>query len=150
MNTKMNLANGSKHRDRRTCMRTQLLPIALFLVALIACDRSAAEEDRPAKAALFERMGSHQRKITASADAQKYFDQGLIWMYAFNHDEAIRSFTHAAELDENCAMAWWGISLAAGPQYNHAVMTGEPTAMAWGLCRKPWTGSAIPTKWRKP
>jgi hypothetical protein len=52
-------------------------------------------------------------------------------MYAFNHDEAIRSFKRAVELDEDCAMAWWGASLAAGPQYNHPVMTEERTATAW-------------------
>ena len=52
-------------------------------------------------------------------------------MYAFNHDEAIRSFRRAAELDPECAMAWWGVSIAAGPQYNHPVMTEERTATAW-------------------
>ena len=81
---------------------------------------------------LFEGLGPHERKITTtSQQAQAYFNQGLTWLYAFNHDEAIRSFTRAAELDTNCAMAWWGISLAAGPQYNHPVMTDERTATAW-------------------
>lgn len=76
------------------------------------------------KAQLFENMGNHKRTIsTSSPEAQEYFNQGLIWMYAFNHDEAIRSFKKASELDPECAMAEWGASLAAGPQYNHAIMT---------------------------
>ena len=46
-------------------------------------------------------MGPHRRRITTDSDeAQRYFDQGLNWVYAFNHDEAIRSFRHAAELDD--------------------------------------------------
>jgi tetratricopeptide (TPR) repeat protein len=89
------------------------------------------------KAQLFEGMGKSELKITTgSAEAQAYFNQGLAWMYAFNHDEAIRSFKQAAELDPDCAMAWWGASLAAGPQYNHAVMTDERTAAAWEAMQK--------------
>ena len=93
------------------------------------------KSDKPAdppQAQLFENMGNRGRKITTgSPEAQVYFNQGLTWMSAFNHDEAIRSFKKAAELDPDCAMAWWGVSLAAGPQYNHAVMTEERTATAW-------------------
>ncbi len=50
--------------------------------------------------------------------AQRYFDQGLTLVYAFNHDEAARSFEYAAKLDPKCAMAYWGIALARGPNYN--------------------------------
>jgi tetratricopeptide (TPR) repeat protein len=133
MNCKMNSANESKRRGRRADVKSPLLPVAFCLMALTLFDRSAAEDVPPAKVPLFERMGSHQRKITTKhPEAQAYFNQGLTWLYAFNHDEAIRSFTRAAELDENCAMAWWGVSLAVGPQYNHAVMTAERTATAWG------------------
>ena len=49
---------------------------------------------------------------------QRYFDQGLTLVYAFNHDEAARSFAYAAKLDPKCAMAYWGIALARGPNYN--------------------------------
>ena len=93
------------------------------------------KSDKPAdspKAQLFENIGNHKLKITTgSSEAQSYFNQGLTWMFAFNHDEAIRSFKKAAKLDPDCAMAWWGASLAAGPQYNHAIMTEERTATAW-------------------
>ena len=59
---------------------------------------------------------------TASAEAQRYFDQGLKFLYAFNHDEAIRSFRQAATLDPACAMAWWGIAYACGPHINNPVV----------------------------
>jgi len=81
---------------------------------------------------LFENMGNRKFTITTdSSEAQAFFNQGLTWMYAFNYDEAIRSFKNATKFDPDCAMVWWGVSLAAGPQYNHAVMTDERTATAW-------------------
>jgi tetratricopeptide (TPR) repeat protein len=55
---------------------------------------------------------------TKNAQAQAFFDQGLRLIYAFNHDEAARSFRHAAELDPKLAMAFWGVAEAVGPNYN--------------------------------
>jgi tetratricopeptide (TPR) repeat protein len=67
----------------------------------------------------FDGLGSRSRKVTTgSAEAQRYVDQGLKFLFAFNHDEAIRSFRQAATLDANCAMAWWGIAYACGPHIN--------------------------------
>lgn len=64
-------------------------------------------------------MGSHHHPVsTANAEAQKFFDQGLSFVFAFNHEEAIRSFKRAAELDPQLAMAYWGIALALGPNIN--------------------------------
>ncbi len=60
----------------------------------------------------------HHPVSTKHAEAQKFFDQGLALLYAFNHDEAARSFKHAAELDPNLAMAYWGIALVNGQNYN--------------------------------
>jgi tetratricopeptide (TPR) repeat protein len=82
-------------------------------------------------------MGRHTRTITTeSREAQKYFDQGLIWAYAFNHDEALRSFTKAAELDPDCAMAWWGVALCNGPHINNPTMPPERSAAAWDALQK--------------
>jgi tetratricopeptide (TPR) repeat protein len=61
---------------------------------------------------------------TKNAEAQKYFNQGLAYMYAFNHAEGIKSFKHAAELDPDLAMAYWGIAFALGTNYN--VPADEP------------------------
>ena len=55
---------------------------------------------------------------TPSAEAQRWFDRGLVWCYAFAHEEAVRCFRRAAEHDPGCAMAWWGVGYAAGPYYN--------------------------------
>jgi tetratricopeptide (TPR) repeat protein len=60
----------------------------------------------------------HHPVSTKNADAQAFFDQGLRFIYAFNHDEAARSFQHAAELDPQLAMAYWGVAEAVGPNYN--------------------------------
>ena len=64
-------------------------------------------------------LGTYSRPIsTASPEAQRWFDRGLLWCYGFNHDEAIRCFQKAAEYDPDCAMAYWGMAYAAGPNYN--------------------------------
>ena len=60
----------------------------------------------------------HHPVSTRNTEAQQFFDQGLRFIYAFNHDEAARSFQHAAELDPKLAMAYWGVAEAVGPNYN--------------------------------
>jgi len=60
----------------------------------------------------------HHAVSTHNPQAQQFFDQGLRFIYAFNHDEAARSFQHAAELDPKLAMAYWGVAEAVGPNYN--------------------------------
>ena len=64
-------------------------------------------------------LGTYSRTITtASPEAQLWFDRGLVWCYGFNHEESVRCFKKAAEADPNCAMAYWGIAYASGPNYN--------------------------------
>src|SRR5947207_8384551 len=60
----------------------------------------------------------HHPVSTSNQKAQQFFDQGLKLVYGFNHDEARRSFQRAAELDPKLAMAWWGVALTLGPNYN--------------------------------
>ena len=60
----------------------------------------------------------HYPVTTKSAEAQQYFDQGLLFAYAFNHAEAARSFYHAIRLDSTCAMCYWGFAYVLGPNYN--------------------------------
>jgi tetratricopeptide (TPR) repeat protein len=79
-------------------------------------------------ARLYDGIGSFHRRInTRSADAQRYFDQGMRFLWAFNHDESTRSFAHALELDPSCAMCAWGVALTIGPNYN-LPMLAEPRA----------------------
>jgi tetratricopeptide (TPR) repeat protein len=63
----------------------------------------------------------HHPVSTKNPEAQKFFEQGLLLLYAFNHAESIRSFQRAAELDPDLAMAQWGIALALGPNINSDV-----------------------------
>ncbi|MGN6520125.1 MAG: hypothetical protein ACTHK2_11950 [Dokdonella sp.] len=74
-------------------------------------------------ARLFDDLGTHNHPITTRVpEAQAWFDQGLRLIYAFNHDEAARSFARAIELDPRCAMCWWGAGEALGPNYNMPAM----------------------------
>jgi tetratricopeptide (TPR) repeat protein len=80
--------------------------------------------------------GHHYPVTTASPMAQQYFDQGLVWAYAFNHDEAIRSFEAATVLDPGCAMAWWGIALCNGPHINNPAVPEERSQAATAALSK--------------
>jgi tetratricopeptide (TPR) repeat protein len=106
---------------RRTCLSL----LALSVVTLAG--------DPP----LFEGLGHHRRAVaTSSPEAQKYFDQGLTWTYAFNHDEAIRSFEAALAKDPKCAMAWWGIAYCHGPHINNTAVPPEREKAAWDALQK--------------
>jgi len=71
------------------------------------------------RAAILPGLGDYHHAIaTKSAEAQRFFDQGLTLVYAFNHEEALRSFLRAAELDQTSPMPLWGIALSVGPNYN--------------------------------
>jgi tetratricopeptide (TPR) repeat protein len=88
---------------------------------------------------LYTNLGSHHKLIsTQVAATQQYFDQGLRFIYGFNHAEAIRSFTRAAELDPTCAMCYWGIALAYGPNVN-APMDSASGVAAYAAAQKAMT-----------
>jgi len=86
-------------------------------------------------AQLFEGLGSYQRKVTATPEAQRWFDQGLRLLYAFNHDESTRAFVKAGELDPACASCWWGAALTLGPNYNIPMLPDRARA-AWDALQK--------------
>jgi tetratricopeptide (TPR) repeat protein len=104
------------------------LPALAFVVTFVS---ALSAQDKPPPP-LFEGLGDVGRKITTSSpQAQRYFNQGLGLLFAFNHDEAIRSFHHATTLDPKCAMAWWGIAVASGPHINNPVVPPERAKTAW-------------------
>ncbi|KAI1746958.1 TPR domain protein [Xylaria castorea] len=64
-------------------------------------------------------LGSYRRSIsTENAEALEWFNRGLIWSYAFNHEESAKCFERAIEKDNNCCMAYWGLAYSLGPNYN--------------------------------
>ncbi|HET6845433.1 MAG TPA: hypothetical protein VFH29_01280 [Anaerolineales bacterium] len=88
---------------------------------------------------LYTNLGSHHKRISTRVPAtQQYFDQGLRFVYGFNHAEAIRSFTRAAELDPTCALCYWGIALAYGPHVN-APMDAASGVAAYAAVQKALT-----------
>ncbi|NKB58843.1 MAG: hypothetical protein GKS00_21135 [Alphaproteobacteria bacterium] len=79
-------------------------------------------------------LGAYARTITTkSEDAQLWFDRGLNWVFAFNHGEAIACFQKALEADPGCAMAYWGVSYAVGPNYNLPWHRYDPAGRAKAL-----------------
>ncbi|MFP2898196.1 hypothetical protein [Corallococcus sp. 4LFB] len=87
-------------------------------------------------AVLFDDLGNFQREVTTrSPEAQAFFDQGMRLTYAFNHDEAARSFARAAQLDPSCAMCFWGTALVLGPNYN-VPMLPDRAATAWSALQR--------------
>ncbi len=111
-------------------LRTFLSTI-LLLSAVSACTVPGA------RGGLDADLGSRSRSITTtSTEAQRWFDQGLGWLFAFNHDEAIHCFSEAAGLDPGCAMAWWGIATANGPHINFAMVPPARDAFAREAIRR--------------
>jgi tetratricopeptide (TPR) repeat protein len=85
-----------------------------------------------AGAQLFGGLGNFHRDVTTSSkEAQAYFDQGIRFLWAFNHDESSRSFARASQLDPTCAMCFWGVALTVGPNYNLPMMAEPRAKMAW-------------------
>ena len=115
---------------------------APFLVVGMACWLAmvslaeAAPADQTDAPPLFDNLGSlHHPITTTSEQAQRFFDQGLRLVYAFNHEEAIRSFEAAAQFDSQAAMPYWGIALALGPNIN-SVMEKKDERRAIEMAQK--------------
>src|SRR6476619_1525517 len=93
--------------------------LAMTLAGSLAAQEQSAHAAAAKPATMMTGMGDlHHPVSTKNADAQPFCDQGRRLIYAFNHDEAARSFQRAAELDPKLAMAYWGIAEAVGPNYN--------------------------------
>ncbi len=122
-------------------MRYWRLKMALFLstalvgTMLVSAQRARARDARRRRPArrgrrgrmepLYDNLGELSHPVsTASELAQKYFDQGLRWTYAFNHAAAVRAFQEAQRQDPNCAMCYWGEAFALGPNINAPMDAG--------------------------
>ena len=97
--------------------------VCCTLLVILLCGIAVAQQhpahNQPQPATLMSGLGDlHHPVSTQNPEAQKFFDQGLRLIFAFNHDEAARSFSRAAELDPKLAIAYWGVAEAVGPNYN--------------------------------
>ncbi len=134
---------GARAPDRQNAIRCptllhmnlRFLPCALLAAAAFAQHPHAMSSDR--QATLMPGLGdAHHAVTTKSPEAQRFFDQGMALMFGFNHEEALRSFQRAAEIDPECAMAWWGVALAVGPNYNDPAPDMNREKMAWDAIQK--------------
>ena len=102
-----------------------------FLAFALSCATPLFAQTTQPSAPLLQGLGNHHFQITSqSGQSQRFFDQGLILAYAFNHKEAGRAFAEAERLDPECAMAYWGQALVLGPHVN-AAMKPEDAPKAW-------------------
>ena len=100
-------------------MFRRILVFNAALVALVGTAIGAPDPNPEAPVRLMPGLGDvHHPVSTKNREAQQFFDQGFKLVYGFNHDEARRSFQRAAALDPKLAMAWWGVALTLGPNYN--------------------------------
>lgn len=98
---------------------TFILGSTILCVASLAQEHAHAPAPKARAITLVNGLGNlHHPVSTKNPQTQKFFDQGLRYIYAFNHDEAARSFQRAGELDPKLAMAFWGVAEAVGPNYN--------------------------------
>lgn len=119
---------------RSSLPRRGALAVLLILATCLAsacASTSTTTAGSTRQAPLFSDLGDYHRPVTTgSAEAQRYFDQGLVLAWAFNHAEAARSFREAARLDPQCASCWWGLALVLGPNIN-APMEADAYPQAW-------------------
>ncbi|MHC5210697.1 MAG: tetratricopeptide repeat protein [Planctomycetota bacterium] len=103
---------------------TRGTPLALLLAALAGCFTPPGPLSVPAQR--FAGVDVCRRAVTTdSPEAQAWFDQGLTFLYGFNHAEAVRSFHAATLADPDCTMAWWGLALASGTDINDKDMSED-------------------------
>jgi len=113
-----------------------------FCLLALAAPAARAQHDHGAAAPaappqIVSGMGSWHHPITTkNPEAQKFFDQGLAFLYGFNHDEAAKYFRRAAELDPAAPMPYWGLALSIGPNYNDADVSAERAAATHDAVRK--------------
>ncbi|WP_408950192.1 hypothetical protein [Lysobacter sp. Hz 25] len=119
--------------------------LALALLTVSSCRNTGPTADNPPApepavsppqlamvgAHLLDGLGDYRFPVTSRhPEVQRWFDQGLMLTYGFNHDAAERSFLKATELDPDCAMCWWGAALVLGPHVN-AAMDPKENGDAW-------------------
>lgn len=121
---------------RSTLLPPSSLPLLFALLAAYGTAGAQQPDTASPSAPLLPGLGDHHHPVTTDDPrAQRYFDQGLVLAFAFNHGEAHRSFMAAARIDPGCAMCWWGAAWVLGPNINGAMDPAHATE-AWRLARR--------------
>lgn len=121
----------------------------LAVAATPAAEKNYLPEIAPVGATLLNGLGNYSLPVTvADPQVQRWFDQGLILTYGFNHQAAERSFLKAVELDPQCAMCWWGAALVLGPHVNAGMDPANNTA-AWQRLQSAKSLAAIAKPWEQ-
>jgi len=110
---------------------TMCAPINRFNISM----KDIAKSKRPLAPKLFPKWQTKMSITSQSAEAKQFFNQGLFYLYAFNHAEADRAFKEAIRLDATCAMCHWGVALGLGPNINMP-MTPDKNADAYAFSQK--------------
>src|ERR1044072_6492548 len=109
-------------------MKTLTLFLLLLIPAAAFGQHSGHGSTAKNKPSLVPGLGNISHPVsTKNALAQKFFNQGLAYIYAFNHGASVKAFKRAAELDPNLAMLYWGVALARGSNYNVSADKGQLT-----------------------
>ena len=123
-------------------MKRLTLPLILFIPALAAVIPEASLKKMPPMREIYHPVS------TTNEEAQKNFDRGLTYIFAFNHDIAFASFEKAAELDPTLAMAYWGMALARGQNINEDI-TPENEIKCYNYIQKAIELSKTASPWEK-
>jgi len=126
---------------------------ALLIAALTLTEDAGAQKPahaaQPATVSLNNSLGTHSYPVTVSVPvAQNYFNQGLRWLWAFNHAESIRSFREGERIDPTCAMCAWGVALASGPNINAAMEPGALDTARAAIARAQKLAAKLPANER--
>lgn len=126
------------NRDSLRNISHMFLPLVkmIFSVLIVCSSFSIKAATETEEIPLFDNLGTHHYPVSTSVPAaQRYFDQGLILAFGFNHAEAARSFRQAYQLDPKCALCYWGEALVLGPNIN-APMDPSAASQAYDLAQK--------------
>ncbi|NET83168.1 MAG: hypothetical protein F6J94_14910 [Moorea sp. SIO1F2] len=132
------MRNNKMNHKLKTLMISFIVGLGLIIIPNLLSPfvfnhrvSASSAQEKLERVELIDNLGNYHYPISTTSDlAQKYFDQGLILAYAFNHAEAARAFKEASRLDPNCAMCYWGLAYVQGPNIN-APMADEQVSEAW-------------------
>jgi len=118
----------------RDVIKHKAIILVLFVIAGLGSPTISLAKEQPFR--LHDGLGKHHFRISTYIPmAQRYFDQGMILMYGFNHAEAALSFRYAQKLDPTCAMCFWGEALVLGPNIN-APMADSAVPQAYAAVQR--------------